>query len=183
MRYDSDEMERQAILATAARMCAAERTAPKAKGADNIRTMVLTGEEKAALAGKMREIADTGNPAVQFFYRDADNVDKAQAIVLIGAKPARAGLKVCGFCGFDSCASAQQAGARCAFNMIDLGIAIGSAVSVAADCRVDSRVLYSAGKAAQLMQYEDFDVIWQGIPIAAYGKSPFFDRKPKQEAR
>lgn len=77
MRYDSDEMERQAILAAAARMCAAARTAPKAKGADNILTMVLTGEEKAALAAKMREIADTGNPAVQFFYRDADNVDKA----------------------------------------------------------------------------------------------------------
>ena len=60
------------------------------------------------------------------------------------------------------------------------GIAVGSAVSVAADDRVDSRVLYSAGKAAQLMQYEDFDVVWLAIPIAAYGKSPFFDRKPKK---
>ena len=50
MRYDSDEMERQAILATAARMCAAARTAPKAKGVDNILTRVLTGEEKKALA-------------------------------------------------------------------------------------------------------------------------------------
>ena len=180
MRYDSDEMERQAILATAARMCAAARTAPKAKGVDNILTMVLTGEEKKALAEKMREVAATGNPAVQFFLRDADNVDTAQALVLIGAKPARAGLMVCGFCGFDSCASADAAGARCAFNMIDLGIAVGSAVSVAADDRVDSRVLYSAGKAAQLMQYEDFDVVWLAIPIAAYGKNPFFDRKPKK---
>ena len=77
----------------------------------------------------MREIAATGNPAVQFFLRDADNVDTAQALVLIGAKPARAGLTVCGFCGFDSCASADASGARCAFNMIDLGIAVGSAVS------------------------------------------------------
>ena len=68
MRYDSDEMERQAILAAAAaRMCAAARTAPKAKGVDNILTMVLTGEDKKALAEKMREIAATGNPAVQFF--------------------------------------------------------------------------------------------------------------------
>ena len=87
---------------------------------------------------------------------------------------------MCGFCGFDSCASADASGARCAFNMIDLGIAVGSAVSVAADDRVDSRVLYSAGKAAQLMEYEDFDVNWLAIPIAAYGKSPFFDRKPKK---
>ena len=129
MRYDSDEMERQAILATAARMCAAARTAPKAKGVDNILTMGLDrrGEEKGARGLKMREVAATGNPAVQFFLRDADNVDAAQAVVLIGARPARAGLMVCGFCGFDSCASADASGARCAFNMIDLGIAVGSA--------------------------------------------------------
>lgn len=177
MRYDSEAMEQQAVLQTAARMCAAARTAPKAKGVDNILTMVLTGEEKAALSDRMRKIADTGNPAVQFFRRDADNVDRAQAVVLIGARPARAGLKVCGFCGFDSCESAQQQGARCAFNMIDLGIALGSAAAVAADERVDSRVMYSVGKAAQLMGYEDFDVLWHGIPISVSGKSPFFDRK------
>ena len=29
-------------------------------------------------------------------------------------------------------------------------------------------------------EYEDFDVVWLAIPIAAYGKSPFFDRKPKK---
>lgn len=177
MKYDSEQMEMQAILATAARMCAAARTAPKAKGADNILTLVLTGEEKDDLADKMREIAATGNPAVQFFLRDAANVDRAQAVVLIGARPARAGLKVCGFCGFESCEAAGKAGARCAFNMIDLGIAIGSAASVAADDRVDSRVMYSLGKAAQEMGYADFDVVWEGIPIAVYAKSPFFDRK------
>ena len=77
MRYDSDEMERQAILATAARMCAAARTAPKARGVDNILAMTLTGEDKAALAEKMRQTADTGNPAVQCFRRDAANVDRA----------------------------------------------------------------------------------------------------------
>ena len=107
MRYDSGRDGAAGHLATAARMCAAARTAPKAKGVDNILTMVLTGEEKKALAEKMREVAATGNPAVQFFLRDADNVDAAQALVLIGAKPARAGLMVCGFCGFDSCASAD----------------------------------------------------------------------------
>ena len=64
----------------------------------------------------------------------------------MSAKPARAGLTVCGFCGFDSCASADASGARCAFNMIDLGIAVGSAAAAAADDRVDSRVLYSAAR-------------------------------------
>ena len=177
MKYSAEEMEMNAVLATAARMCAAARTAPKAKGVDNILTMVLTDADKQALADKMREIADTGNPAVQFFRRDAANIDRAQAVVLIGAKPARAGLKVCGFCGFESCETASEAGARCAFNMMDLGIALGSAASIAADDRVDSRIMYSVGKAAQLMGFADFDVIWEGIPIAVYGKSPFFDRK------
>ena len=50
-------------------------------------SMVLTGEEKAALAAKMREIAQS---RVQFFRGNME----AQAIVLIGAKPARAGLNV-----------------------------------------------------------------------------------------
>ena len=46
MKYDSKEMERQTILNVAFGMCTAERTAPKGRGMDSIRTAVLTGEEK-----------------------------------------------------------------------------------------------------------------------------------------
>ena len=71
-------------------------------------------------------------------------------------------------------------GGRCAFNTIDLGIAIGSAVSIAADNRVDSRVMFSIGKVAEEMNYaEGEDIIWEGIPISVSGKSPFFDRVKK----
>ena len=177
MRYDSDEMERQAILATAR----AHRAQGQGRGQHTDHGLDRRGE-KGAPPRKCARIAATGNPAVQFFLRDADNVDTAQALVLIGAKPARAGLTVCGFCGFDSCASADASGARCAFNMIDLGIAVGSAVSVAADDRVDSRVLYSAGKAAQLMQYEDFDVVWLAIPSPPTARAPSSTASRKSSA-
>ena len=56
MMYQSQQMEEQAVLQVAAEMCAAARTAPKAKGIDKICTMVLTGEEKDQLAKKMEEI-------------------------------------------------------------------------------------------------------------------------------
>ena len=63
------------------------------------------------------------------------------------------------------------------FDGIDLGIALGSAVSTAADERVDSRIMYTIGKAAEEMGYEEGPVIWHGIPLSVTGKSPFFDRK------
>lgn len=50
MRYASRELEEKGILDTAARMCAAARTAPKGRGIDRIETVVLTGEEKEAAA-------------------------------------------------------------------------------------------------------------------------------------
>ncbi len=65
----------------------------------------------------------------------------------------------------------------CAFNSVDVGIALGSAVATAADCRVDTRVMYSAGMAAARMKllgegpYQYF-----AIPVSASSKSPFFDR-------
>ena len=61
--------------------------------------------------------------------------------------------------------------------MIDLGIALGSAVSIAADYRVDNRIMYSIGKAAAEMKYADDSVVWHGIPISISGKNIFFDRK------
>ena len=61
---------------------------------------------------------------------------------------------------------------------VDLGIAIGSAVSVAADLRVDNRVMYSVGKAALNIGILGEDVkIAYGIPLSISGKNPFFDRR------
>jgi len=61
----------------------------------------------------------------------------------------------------------------------DLGIAVGSAVSVAADHRIDNRVMYSAGKGALRLGIfpEDIKIIW-GIPLSAGAKSIYYDRNP-----
>ena len=106
-----------------------------------------------------------------------ENLRAAAAVVLIGAKPMQRGLAYCSLCGFASCAACREAGGRCCFDGIDLGIALGSAVSAAADERVDSRIMYTIGKAAEEMGYEEGPVIWHGIPLSVTGKSPFFDRK------
>ena len=178
MMYSSEQMEEKAIIDTASCMCAAARTAPKARGNDNIITLVLTGNEKDALAEKMAEInirEFEGTSSI--FPRDAKNLKSAQAVVLIGVKRVYAGLKFCSFCGFENCDKCKEAGGRCAYNMIDLGIALGSAVSVAADERVDNRIMYSAGKAAAEMNYADDSIAWHAIPINLSGKNIFFDRK------
>ena len=178
MIYYSEQIEEKAIMDTASRMCAAARTAPKAKGIDNIITMVLTGTEKDALADKMDEVSNREfEGKSNIFPRDANNLRTAQAVVLIGVKRTYAGLKFCSFCGFENCDKCKEAGGRCAYNMIDLGIALGSAVSIAADDRVDNRIMYSIGKAASEMNYADDLVVWHGIPISLSGKNIFFDRK------
>ena len=53
MMISSEQAEKEALLSTAQAMCAAARTAPKAKGVDHIVSCILTGEEKDALADQM----------------------------------------------------------------------------------------------------------------------------------
>lgn len=178
MVYDSGEMEQRAVLEVASLMCAAARTAPKAKGMDNIVTKVLTGEEIVKISDKMRQISlrEFGKEDAHF-TGDGRNILKAQAIVLIGVRRRWYGLPYCSMCGFKSCGECKKANANCVFAPMDLGIALGSAAAVAADMRVDSRIMFSIGKAAEEMGYaEDQDVIWQGIPLSIAGKNVFFDR-------
>ncbi len=109
---------------------------------------------------------------------DAGNVRQAAAIVLLGTRVQTLELPNCGFCGHGDCAGKRKAGGICAFNAGDLGIAIGSAVSVAADQRADTRVMFSAGKAAVSLGLLGPEVrVAYGIPLSVSGKSPFFDRK------
>ena len=82
-------------------------------------------------------------------------------------------------CGFENCGEMKKVGTNCVFNLTDLGIAIGSAVSVAADHRIDNRVMYSAGKGAIKIGCLSEDVkICYGIPLGAESKSIYFDRNP-----
>lgn len=181
MIYTDKQMETQAFLQVASAMCAAARTAPKTKGQDYIHTLVLTGEEQQMLANKMRQLGEEyfGENSKAWYGRDAANVAQAAGVVLIGVNPQYRGIPHCGICGFENCDRCESQGGVCAYNHIDLGIAVGSAVSVAADSRVDSRIMFSAGKGAMELGLGQPGVIWQGIPVSISGKSIFFDRVVK----
>lgn len=169
----SELAEAAAVLNAAHMMCAAARTAPKTKAIDNIRTLILTDDDIKKVSDHMREIADNQG----FMLRDADCILRAGAVVMIGVKKAVYGIE-CTYCGFASCEECINAKGACVFATTDLGIAVGSAVSVAADLRVDNRVMYSVGRAfGQMPESGEDDVIWLGIPLSINGKNAFFDRK------
>lgn len=181
MLYQSQVLESNAIMTVAELMCAAARTAPKTRGKDNIVTLVLTGEDIVRLSEKLKQMAlrETGQQKAHFI-RDAINLCQAQAVVMIGVKRVWCGMPYCSMCGFPNCEACRAANANCVFPPIDLGVALGSAVAVAADMRVDNRIMFSAGKAAEEMGYPGGeDIIWQGIPLSIAGKNVFFDRKIK----
>lgn len=157
-------------------MCLAARTAPKARGLDLLEMAVVQGEGIKALSLKMLEIGKREDHKT--FLRDGESILKASAIVLIGTKTQYVGLKYCGFCGYAGCREAEENRAICVFNTGDLGIAVGSAVAVAMDHRIDNRIMYSVGKAALDLGFLGKEVaVAFGIPLSATGKNPFFDRK------
>ena len=83
----------------------------------------------------------------------------------------------CGYCGFPDCNAIFNAGGPCSFNAGDLGTAVGSAVAMAADLRIYNRIMYTAGKVAVELDLLGGDfLIAYGLPLAAKGKNPFFDR-------
>ena len=179
MIINSKTAEETAILAVAQKMCAAARTAPKTRGLDFIQTCILTGTEKDALADEMDRLAPILD--YPFLKRDAGNVRDSHAIVLIGTTYQQRGLdEGCQYCNHKNCAECAQQNGVCAYDNIDLGIAAGSAAGVAADARIDNRIIFSAGRAAlSLKLMGDRVKVILGIPLSATGKSPYFDRKPQ----
>lgn len=177
MIIDSKKAEMDAILQVANQMCAAARTAPKTKGQDFLHTCVVTGEDIEKIASKMEEISEP--LGYKFFLRDAENARASQAIVLLGIENVTRGLGAgCGFCGHKDCAECAELNGMCVYGPMDLGIAIGSAVSVAADARVDNRVMFSIGRAVMELGYFDESVKNViAIPLSVSGKTPYFDRK------
>lgn len=164
------------ILQVAQEMCLAAITAPKACGRDSITCGVLTGEEITALVNEMRRIEDETKNCRPIFYRDGALVEQCEAVVLIGALHQARGVVPCGLCGNGDCGTmARTPGQHCAFDDIDLGIAVGSAAALAADRRVDNRVLYSAGIAAmnlKLLGEKAGTII--AIPLTASNRNIFF---------
>ncbi|MCK4953458.1 ferredoxin [Candidatus Bathyarchaeota archaeon] len=154
MIISSEDAERDAVLSAARLMVTAARTAPKAGGRDSITTAILIGDDKEKLADELEKMGKEKGP--KFFIRDAQNVRDADAIVLIGVK--------------------IEDESRQIMKLIDLGIAIGSAVKTASILNIDNRIMFSAGRAAEKMGIIEGKI--QGIPLSVKGKNIFFDRKP-----
>ena len=173
--FDKD-LEKDAVLEVGRLMAAAARTAPKGKGADTIVTALLTADEKDRVAKRMEKIAQ--EEEIPFFQRDANNIYQVPAVLVIGTSFKPLGVPHCGDCGYVDCQACRQEGeGRCNFNIIDLGIALGSAVSVAALHHIDNRIMFSCGKAVLELGMMPADVkVAYAIPLSITSKSPFFDR-------
>ena len=68
-------------------------------------------------------------------------------------------------------------GPNCIFKLLDLGIALGSAVKTASILNIDNRIMYRIGVAAKRLNMLPEASIIMGIPLSAKGKSIYFDRK------
>jgi uncharacterized ferredoxin-like protein len=172
----SEQLEKEAALQVSNLMAASARTAPKTRGIDNIE--VISVDDDAArtkIIAKMKEISKAENrPSLE---RDANSIGYSPAMLIVGVKTNPAGLN-CGYCGYATCAELSKTKGVCAYNSIDLGIAVTSAAAIASDFHIDNRLMYSIGRAAMDLKLFSNNVRQAlGIPLSVTGKNPFFDRK------
>ncbi len=149
----SDDAEKEAVLAAAKLMIVSARTAPKGHGRDNITTAILIGEDKERLAKKLDEIFTSQPNPERDFSIESNNIRNADAVVLIGVKMEEAQ----------------------SMRLVDLGIAIGSAVKTASMLNIDNRVFATAGRAAIDLKLIEANSAY-GIPLSVRGSNIFFDR-------
>lgn len=161
-------------------MAVAARTAPKTKGEDCLVMCIVDGPELQLLSRKMLEFGvKTGK---KNFDRDGRNVAASDSVLLIGIKDATTAGLNCGACGVEICellpvnsVEGEFRGPNCAYRLLDMGIALGSAAKMAGLLNADSRIMYRAGVVARELGMIDADFV-MGIPISATGKSIYFDR-------
>ena len=165
-----------AVLDIAKRMVIAARTAPKGRKVSTLHSCIIWGGDIHPIIAKMEQMSTEFN--LPSFARDAKNIEVSDALVLFGTEIQPIMLQKCGMCGFENCQEKMQhPKIPCVFNTGDLGIAIGSAVSVAMDNRIDNRIMYSVGQAVKELGLFPKEVaIIYGIPLKASSKNIFFDR-------
>ena len=180
MIMKEEKFRKEAVKLSAYLMAISARTAPKSKGEDDIEIIYVDGEDKDRIAEKMIEL---GKERGKGWARDGESVKKAEGILIIGVKGGKPLGLNCGACGFncDEFKKAERrdgdfAGPNCIFKILDLGIALGSAVKLAGIINVDNRIIYRIGVVARMLGISKADVVL-GIPLASLGKNPFFDRK------
>ncbi len=171
----------EAVKISAMLMAISARTAPKSKGIDDIEIIYVDGKDKEKIADKMIELAKEKGEG---WKRDGESLKKAEGILIIGVKGDKSLGLNCSACGFKDCKEFERAvrvkgdydGPNCIFKILDLGIALGSAVKLASIINVDNRIMYRIGVVAKMLGITKTSVTL-GIPLACMGKNPFFDRK------
>jgi len=180
----SQEAEESGLLRAAELMLISARTAPKAKGEDDILTAMIFGEDKEKLASEMERMADERRDPG--FRRDARSVRDSSIVIIIGVRGTKTLGLNCGGCGFPNCDAMEKAakvqgndftGPNCIFKILDLGIALGSAAKTADILNVDNRIMYRVGAAAKRLNLLPEASVIMGIPLSAKGKNIFFDRQ------
>jgi len=171
----------EAVKMVAQLMMLSAKTAPKGMGKDFLVMEAITGKHLRKLGEAMIEYGEEAND--RFYVRDGKSVLNSQALLLIGLKDAQPVGLNCGGCGFERCIRPEDVkelrdfrAPVCMIRLLDLGIAIGSAVKTASLHNVDNRIMYRAGVMARKLKMIDADVV-MGIPLSATGKSPYFDRQ------
>lgn len=152
-------------------------TAPKTKGEDFVVVKAIHGADIEALREGMIKY---GEQKQGHWARDANNVGSSSAVVLIGIKDAEVADLNCAACGEETCllintTEGEFKGPQCALRVLDMGIALGSAVKTAGMLNVDNRIMYRAGVVARKLGLIDADFV-MGIPLSVSGKSIYFDR-------
>ncbi|MBN2683165.1 MAG: ferredoxin [Bacteroidales bacterium] len=174
--FSFPEIKNNAIIEIGKHLMLTAQTAPKGRGVDLLEILLITGDDIIKLSDEMKLISI--EKSVEFFRRDAENILKAAAIMIISSPVKSLGLKYCGMCGFENCAAKEKfPETPCVFNTIDLGIAISSVVAKAGALGIDNRIMYTIGMAAKKMKIcKPEQSIILGIPLSAEAKNPFFDR-------
>ena len=184
VRVNSTEAEKEAVLEVARLMTLSVRTAPKGRGLDSIKTLILYGDGELEKLAKAMEDRRENDPNCSVFKRNAEDVRKSAAVLLIGVtgEPKKAESPInCGACGHNCQAilkakkidTGDARGPMCLYQGIDLGIALGSAVKTASDHNIDNRMMYTIGVAARELKLMDADLI-TGIPLSVTGKNIYF---------
>ncbi len=170
----------EAVKLVARLMEVAARTAPKGRGEDFVVMEYVSGRRLKKLGEAMVEYGEDIKD--RFYVRDGKSVLASQGVLLIGLKDAEPVGLNCGGCGFERCIRPEDVkelrdfrAPVCMIRLLDLGIALGSAVKTASIHNVDNRIMYRVGVMARKLEMIDADIV-MGIPLSVTGKSPFFDR-------
>jgi uncharacterized ferredoxin-like protein len=184
----ASQAEEEAVLTAARLILAAVVTSPKTRGVSSVSAILLQGEEKERLAKSMEEHGPQKSFNGEIFLRDAKNIRRSAGVILVGVKgsmPKKPEKPFnCGACGHPSCAqfirtekkpAEDFVGPLCAFQLVDLGIALGVAAKMAAELNIDNRLMYTAGAAAMNLGLREADMII-ALPMSISAKNIFFDR-------